>query len=68
MNGILYECRVFSKFNVLDTEWVMLGDSLIEYGSWSRLFPNIKIANRGVAGDETLGVLSRVHLITDIGA
>ena len=44
----------------------MLGDSLIEYGQWSRLLPNVKIANRGIAGDDTRGVLSRVHLIVDM--
>ena len=65
-----YDARMqeFSKFNTADADWVMLGDSLIEYGSWARLLPNIKIANRGIAGDDTRGVLSRVHLIADMRA
>jgi len=65
-----YDVRMqrFSKFNTVDTDWVMLGDSLIEHGQWSTLFPNMKIANRGIAGDDTRGVLSRLHLIKDIEA
>lgn len=60
--------RTFSNLNAVGADWLMLGDSFIEYGYWSRLFPNVKIANRGIAGDDTRGVLSRVHLISDIGA
>lgn len=39
---------------------VMFGDSYMEYGNWSDIFP-ARISNRGIAGDDTLGMLARVE-------
>ncbi|MCZ9080309.1 GDSL-type esterase/lipase family protein [Escherichia albertii] len=38
---------------------VMFGDSYIEYGNWSDIFP-IKISNRGIAGDDSVGMIARI--------
>ena len=39
---------------------VMLGDSLTEGANWNELFPNLSIANRGIAGDTSAGVRKRL--------
>lgn len=45
---------------------LMLGDSLVEWGDWSTLLPDIAVINRGVAG-ETTGELA-VRLGAEINA
>lgn len=42
---------------------VMIGDSLTEGVIWSEVFPNIKIANRGIGGDRTIDILNRIDPI-----
>jgi Lysophospholipase L1 and related esterases len=32
---------------------LMLGDSLVEWGNWSRLLPHVAVINRGIAGEMT---------------
>jgi len=39
---------------------VFFGNSITERGHWHELFPNIKIANRGIGGDNTYGMKSRI--------
>lgn len=45
------------------SEIVMVGDSITDYVDWSELFPNLSIANRGIGGDTTEGVLNRLETI-----
>jgi lysophospholipase L1-like esterase len=40
---------------------VFVGDSLIAEGHWPDLFPAIKVANRGIGGDRTDGLLDRLN-------
>lgn len=42
---------------------VMVGDSITDYAEWSEMFPGISIANRGIAGDTTTGILERLDTI-----
>lgn len=42
---------------------VMVGDSLTDGAEWSELFPGAGIANRGISGDTTAGVLERMDAI-----
>lgn len=42
------------------SEVVMFGDSYMEYGNWSDIF-TVRISNRGIAGDDTMGMLARVE-------
>lgn len=39
---------------------VFLGNSITERGDWQELIPGVKIANRGIGGDITFGVLARL--------
>ncbi len=43
---------------------VMLGDSITEGADWATLFPQIRVHNHGIGGDDTVGVLRRLDLIT----
>ena len=45
---------------------VMIGDSLTEGVIWSEVFPNIRIANRGVSGDRTIDILNRIDVILNL--
>jgi len=47
---------------------VMFGDSLTERGHWQDLFPDVKIGNRGIGGDDTQGMLDRVSDVEKTGA
>jgi lysophospholipase L1-like esterase len=42
---------------------VFLGNSLTENGKWNAYFPNQKIVNRGIIGDEALGIYDRLYQI-----
>lgn len=42
---------------------VMLGDSLTAQGEWAEFFPGTSIANRGISGDTTTGMLARLDPI-----
>jgi len=46
-------------------EIVFLGNSITEQGTWSELFCNPRIINRGIGGDTTDGVLHRLDEITE---
>jgi lysophospholipase L1-like esterase len=39
---------------------VMLGNSITEFGDWKRLFGDSGVINRGIAGDNTFGMLERL--------
>lgn len=39
---------------------VFLGDSITDGGCWDELFPGLNIKNRGINGDDTVGVLARL--------
>ncbi|WP_339133348.1 MAG: GDSL-type esterase/lipase family protein [Candidatus Electrothrix sp. GW3-4] len=45
---------------------LMLGDSLIEWGDWEPLLPDLQVINRGVAGEHTEELSAR--LINEIDA
>jgi lysophospholipase L1-like esterase len=47
---------------------VMVGDSLTGGAEWRELFPDVSIANRGIDGDTTGGVLERMAGIASVHA
>lgn len=55
----------FRKEGIEKHSIVFLGNSLTQGGDWNFWFPQRKIANRGISGDNTEGVLARLHEITD---
>lgn len=42
---------------------IFLGNSLTQGGKWQEYFPNQRIANRGIVGDNTDGILARLDEI-----
>jgi lysophospholipase L1-like esterase len=42
---------------------VMIGDSITQGGIWSEIFPQTRIANRGVSGDTAADILKRMDTI-----
>lgn len=44
---------------------VMLGNSLTEQGRWNELFPDLKILNRGIGGDNIRGMIERLPAILE---
>ncbi|MCH6256438.1 GDSL-type esterase/lipase family protein [Puniceicoccaceae bacterium K14] len=51
-----------------DHDIVFIGDSITDFSEWNELFPNSKIANRGISGDTTNGILNRMDSIYSTGA
>ncbi|WP_312665101.1 GDSL-type esterase/lipase family protein [Pantoea sp. CTOTU49201] len=47
---------------------VMFGDSLTERGHWQDMFPDVRIGNRGIGGDDTSGMLARMSEVEATGA
>src|ERR1041385_5221027 len=44
---------------------VVLGNSIVEYGNWRKLFADSSVVNRGVAADNTFGVLNRLDEVIE---
>lgn len=51
-----------------DYDLVFIGDSITDIAEWEDLFPSLKIANRGINGDTTGGVLDRLDSIYSTNA
>ena len=49
-----------------EVDVVMIGDSNTQHAIWGEIFPNIKIANRGVEGDTTEKILQRMDTIFSV--
>lgn len=49
----------------LDDEIVFLGDSLTDGCDWNEMFPDKNVVNRGISGDQTSGVLSRLDEVIE---
>lgn len=47
---------------------VMIGDSITEGGEWNDIFPQTKIANRGISGDRADDILLRMEPIFSVNA
>jgi lysophospholipase L1-like esterase len=52
---------IFKKEVVVMGKMVFLGDSQIEFGNWGKHLKDTTIINRGIAGDNTYGVLARLN-------
>ena len=66
-DGARYNRRVelFASYDVQPGDVVMLGDSITEGADWPALLPGVRIHNHGIGGDDTVGVLRRLALVTD---
>lgn len=63
----LYKRDMYKEFRG-QGDYVMVGDSITENARWDDIFPNYKIVNRGIAGDDTTGILERIDDIVATGA
>lgn len=66
--GFYIKKSFFEQHGRSDYDAVFIGDSLIDTAEWDDLFPSFKIANRGVGGDRTDGVLKRLDSIYSTSA
>lgn len=53
----------FEANSLKEGQIIMLGNSLTQGGEWDKFFPEQQPVNRGIAGDNTLGMLGRLHEI-----
>lgn len=62
-----YQSRMiyFKTHPLMRKQIVFLGNSLTQGGKWNEYFPIQNPANRGIAGDNTLGMLGRLHEIIE---
>ncbi len=56
----------FKKETKVIGKIVFLGNSITEFGPWAKLLNDSTIINRGIAGDNTFGVLDRLNEIVDL--
>ena len=54
---------IFEAMPDPEGEIIFLGDSLTDYVKFDELFPDLRINNRGIAGDTTVGVLNRLDTV-----
>jgi len=59
-----FKANLFAR-SKLRPEIVMLGDSLTEMGTWDELLDGLSVANRGIGGDDSAGVLKRLTEVLD---
>lgn len=61
-NNWYYEGRMdlYNQLNNQPADILFLGNSITERGEWAELLPGRRIANRGIGGDNTFGVLARL--------
>ena len=57
-----YQARfeLYNKLTDKKVDIVFLGNSITERGDWHELIPGKRIANRGIGGDNSFGVLARL--------
>lgn len=58
-----YQKRVatFNSEKVVKYKVIFLGNSLTQFGDWGKLLGDSTVINRGIAGDNTYGVLARLN-------
>lgn len=65
-HNYLYDSRTayFRQLPVARKPIVFFGDSITQWGDWCEFFGKANILNRGIAGDNTNGLLARVDEVT----
>ncbi len=58
----------FEQHGAHNYDAVLIGDSLTDDAEWQDLFPSLKLANRGIDGDRTNGILKRLEGIYSTSA
>ena len=62
INGPYFRIKtsIYESMPKYDDEIIFLGDSLTDYIQFHEIFPDLRVINRGIAGDTTTGVLHRL--------
>lgn len=58
--------RTIFEASTIDADVVFIGDSLTRNGEWAEHFPGVRLANRGIGGDTTAGILRRMDSILSV--
>ena len=58
----------FEQHSTHNYDVVFVGDSITDSAEWQELFPTLKIANHGIGGDRTDGVLKRLESVYSTSA
>ena len=68
-SNIYYQKKsFFEEFGQSQYDVVFIGDSITERADWEDIFPTYKIANRGIHGDTSDGILDRLDSILSTNA
>lgn len=51
---------LFNSEPIIKSKVMLLGNSITQFGDWKRLLNDSTVINRGIAGDNTFGVLARL--------
>lgn len=67
-NNWYYQQRMdlYEKLEGKKHDIVFLGNSITERGEWDELIPRKMVANRGIGGDNTFGVLARLDNVIEL--
>jgi lysophospholipase L1-like esterase len=52
---------LFNSEPIIKSKIIFLGNSITEFGDWQKLLSDPSVINRGIAGDNTFGVLARLE-------
>ena len=52
---------LFNSELIIKSKIIFLGNSITEFGDWQKLLSDPSVINRGIAGDNTFGVLARLE-------
>ena len=52
---------IFNSEPVIKGKIILLGNSITQFGDWKKLLNDSSVINRGIAGDNTHGVLTRLN-------
>ena len=65
-HNYLYDSRTayFKQLPVAKRSVIFFGDSITQWGDWAEFFKKANLLNRGIAGDNTHGLLARVEEVT----
>ena len=55
---------LFKTEPVIKAKIIFLGNSITQFGNWQKLLNDTTVINRGIAGDNTFGVLARLEDVT----
>jgi lysophospholipase L1-like esterase len=56
---------IFKKEPIVKGKIVFLGNSITEFGNWKKWLNDTTVVSRGIAGDNTFGVLDRLQDVID---